>query len=671
MPLLAVGPLGCPEDATPVDEGGKKSDDDDDDDDDDEEEESLVAAGGVCQTNPTVDFSVGNCQEGLICVPGLNAGWGTCRVDCSTLNAEGQMDEDPEVCTGGETCQTILPSTYNKLTGQITEGMFALVCMPQTTNVSSPCYGIYDEDSCSEDRSCQIAGTERVSNADGSFQDMIFTDLRCRDACDLEGVDETWEDPFGNELPNKTCSGDEVCLWNQDPLAGSSVVWAADPPSSGAWTEGVCTEDEDCDEGYQCIDTTDDLAHCGYFDRTGWCGTPVDLITSTQWEAAQGSGLPEEVICDEVDATLLCDDRAFRDTDVDAELYCIGISSSSNQGICMAFCNIPADPGDLEDDGFSGACPANHECSADLGVALIFGPWTDENGFVDDRDSAKTCDPVECPEGLECEACIHPGAQCGSYTLNQAGDVFSGCFMPYSFCQEIVEDDPVVDTDGGVVVEEPATDAGTADDTTDTADAGMADDTTEAADAGTTDTGDTNATADAGSSDDGSDDTAADAGSTDTGDTNATADAGSSDDGSDDTATDAGSSDDGSDDTTADAGADDTPAVIDLTLNLDTNCAGFDTVTSVRLSGPWWSWDPNNGPLATDDDGDGIYTVVIPNMTADMEYLWYVNGTQESLLGVSTESCVGNTDNASYANRVYVLGSGDRNETFGQCQACD
>ena len=90
MPLLAVGPLGCPEEAGPVEEdGGKKTDDDEEEEE--EEDQVLVAAGGVCQTNPTVDFSVGNCQEGLVCIPGLNEGWGTCRVDCSSLNADSQM----------------------------------------------------------------------------------------------------------------------------------------------------------------------------------------------------------------------------------------------------------------------------------------------------------------------------------------------------------------------------------------------------------------------------------------------------------------------------------------------------------------------------------------------------------------------------------------------------
>ena len=31
---------------------------------------------------------------------------------------------------------------------------------------------------------------------------------------------------------------------------------------------------------------------------------------------------------------------------------------------------------------------------------------------------------------------------------------------------------------------------------------------------------------------------------------------------------------------------------------LDVSCSGVEDVTSVRISGPWWGWDPNGGPEA-------------------------------------------------------------------------
>jgi hypothetical protein len=469
MPILTLGTTGCPEEVTEDTDGGKKEIEEEEEEE--EEEITLVAVGGVCQTSPTVDFGPGNCQEGLVCVPGLNDGWGTCRLSCSSLNADNQAEEDATVCTGDTTCQTILPNTYNKLTGSITEGMYAMVCMPQTTDQTSQCYGIYDEDSCTESRDCQIAGFDYIRGADGSVTDYLFTDLRCRSICD----------PSGEDTEMAECTGDDVCLWSQDPVAGSDVVWEGEDPDTDEreWIECVeesCEDDSDatactCSEGNECISTTDGLAHCGYFNRQGWCGAPVDLITVAQWDAAQGVGLSAEVICDEVDDTRLCDDRPFRDTGVGADLSCVGISSTSNEGICMAFCKVPADPADLNDEGFDGSCPTGHECSQDLGAALIFGPWVDENGFADGRESAKTCDPVECPEGLPCEDCGSSEYQCGTVQLDSQGNTASACFAPYSFCQAPVDDTPVTESDAGVA-EEAATDAGTAEETPAETDAG-------------------------------------------------------------------------------------------------------------------------------------------------------------------------------------------------------
>jgi hypothetical protein len=514
MPILTLGIAGCPDEVTD-DNGGGKKDTEEEEEEEEEEEITLVAVGGVCQTSPTVDFGPGNCQEGLVCIPGLNDGWGTCRLSCATLNADNQVEEDASVCTGAETCQTILPNTRDKLTGNITEGMFAMVCMPQTTDQTSQCYGIYDEDSCSDSRDCQIAGFDYIRGADGSVTDYLFTDLRCRTICDPAGLDETLAE----------CTGDDICLWNQDPVAGYDVVWQGDDPDTedlaGEWIECVeascdddsdatactCTTDENNGQPFECLGTTDGKAHCGYFNHAGWCGVPVDLITVAQWDAAQGVGLPNDVICDEVDDTRLCDDRPFREIGVGADLSCVGISSTSNEGICMAFCKVPADPADLDDDGFDGSCPTGLECSPDLGAALIFGPWVDENGFADDRESAKTCDPVECPEGLPCEACGSTEYQCGTVQTDSQGNTASACFAPYSFCQAPVVDVPE-DTDGGVMVED--VDAGMADETldagttdvTDATDAGTTD-VTDATDAGTTDetdagSGGTTTTCDAG-----------------------------------------------------------------------------------------------------------------------------------------------------------------------------
>ncbi|MGB0445636.1 MAG: hypothetical protein ACPGGC_06300, partial [Porticoccaceae bacterium] len=53
--------------------------------------------------------------------------------------------------------------------------------------------------------------------------------------------------------------------------------------------------------------------------------------------------------------------------------------------------------------------------------------------------------------------------------------------------------------------------------------------------------------------------------------------------------------------------------------------------SAVRMTGPWWGWDPNGGPEAV-DNSDGTWTVTLdPAPTENMEYLWVVDGVQENL----------------------------------------
>lgn len=98
--------------------------------------------------------------------------------------------------------------------------------------------------------------------------------------------------------------------------------------------------------------------------------------------------------------------------------------------------------------------------------------------------------------------------------------------------------------------------------------------------------------------------------------------------------------------------------------------------TAVRLTGPWWSWDPNGGPIA-EDNGDNTWTVVFEAAPdANMEYLWIVDGVQESLVdNAANAECTsridGNrmvTDYANYANRVWLVGDGNLSEVYDSCQ---
>jgi len=101
----------------------------------------------------------------------------------------------------------------------------------------------------------------------------------------------------------------------------------------------------------------------------------------------------------------------------------------------------------------------------------------------------------------------------------------------------------------------------------------------------------------------------------------------------------------------------------------------------VRLTGPWWGWDPAGGPIAV-DNGNGTFTFTFsPAPTANMEYLLVVDGVQENLLNAPHPDIDGDgygdlwgcspiTDYWSYANRNWTAGSGDVNNTYATCGSC-
>ncbi|MEJ6681762.1 MAG: T9SS type A sorting domain-containing protein, partial [Flavobacteriales bacterium] len=107
-------------------------------------------------------------------------------------------------------------------------------------------------------------------------------------------------------------------------------------------------------------------------------------------------------------------------------------------------------------------------------------------------------------------------------------------------------------------------------------------------------------------------------------------------------------------------------------------CAG---ATEVRMTGPWWNWDPAGGPIAA-DNGDGTWTFTFcPAPTADMEFLLVVDGVQENLVNAPHPDidgdgygdlwgCAPITDYFSYANRLWIDGSGDVTNTYGTCGSC-
>lgn len=96
------------------------------------------------------------------------------------------------------------------------------------------------------------------------------------------------------------------------------------------------------------------------------------------------------------------------------------------------------------------------------------------------------------------------------------------------------------------------------------------------------------------------------------------------------------------------------------------------TANEVRLTGPFWSWDPTAGPTAV-NNGDGTWTFTFaPAPTTDMEYLIIVDGVQENLIADMQNggTCAPVTDYFAYANRKWVLGSGDVNISYDRCVSC-
>jgi len=133
---------------------------------------------------------------------------------------------------------------------------------------------------------------------------------------------------------------------------------------------------------------------------------------------------------------------------------------------------------------------------------------------------------------------------------------------------------------------------------------------------------------------------------------------------------DAGCTDPAADNYNPNVTTDDGSCTYSTTLSITTNVC--DAAASVRMTGPWWGWDPAAGPAAS-DNGDGSWTFTFDPAPADnMAYLLVVDGVQENLIEdmVDGGSCAPITDYWSYANRQWLAGSGDVSNVYGTCGEC-
>ena len=111
-----------------------------------------------------------------------------------------------------------------------------------------------------------------------------------------------------------------------------------------------------------------------------------------------------------------------------------------------------------------------------------------------------------------------------------------------------------------------------------------------------------------------------------------------------------------------------------LILDLDLRCQP-QPAAQVRIAGAFWlNFDPEAGPVALDEDGDGIWRVIFtPPPDADMRYLWVVDGTYENLVdaGACAPDAGITPEGRPYANRVWTVGDANRVDTYGTCGICD
>ena len=104
-------------------------------------------------------------------------------------------------------------------------------------------------------------------------------------------------------------------------------------------------------------------------------------------------------------------------------------------------------------------------------------------------------------------------------------------------------------------------------------------------------------------------------------------------------------------------------------FNVDMSCAPV--FTDLFVTGPWCGWCANDlYNTMTDDDGDGIYSVTIPDLTGTVEYKYAINGfeDQEDLINdmIDGAMCAPVTNYATYANRQIEAGS-VANDYYGTC----
>ena len=117
-------------------------------------------------------------------------------------------------------------------------------------------------------------------------------------------------------------------------------------------------------------------------------------------------------------------------------------------------------------------------------------------------------------------------------------------------------------------------------------------------------------------------------------------------------------------------------AVVAQAEDINLTVAAPEGSTSVRLTGPYWQWNPAGGPEATSNN-DGTWSIIMGDPNEDMEYLWVVDGVQENLIdnaaapasecGAEVSDGTLLTDYATYASRVMLDTATSTSDTYDAC----
>ena len=108
--------------------------------------------------------------------------------------------------------------------------------------------------------------------------------------------------------------------------------------------------------------------------------------------------------------------------------------------------------------------------------------------------------------------------------------------------------------------------------------------------------------------------------------------------------------------------------------SLKINVEVCDAAEKVKMTGPFWGWDPNTGPEA-ENNGDGTWTFTLDEVPVeDMEYLILVDDVQENLIQAMVDGgdCAPVTDYNGYANRKWLTTDPMNVDiTYGKCSSCN